>query len=234
MERTVFFAVLFATGTTLTLLLIFKAMALWGDRVPRQVLGTGGYRKGYNETPILAYRIPVLNALIALLQRKERLVSRVLGAQGANDSRSRVRELPFLIDLFVVCTDGGLNLLQAIERLSNRVHPSLQGLLEMILREVKLGKPLVDAVEGVARSMDFEELRLFSRGLRLGQALGTPINEILRQTAQLIRERANQAMLKRLSLTPLKLTVCALLFFYPPIFVVLVLPHLLAFINGSW
>lgn len=143
-------------------------------------------------------------------------------------------EVPFLLDLLVICADGGMNLHQGLAAASALVGGPLGGELSHLRRNLDLGQPLPMALEALARRLDTEEVRASVRILKIGQALGTPVAESLRHASRYVRYRLRLGTEQRLAAVPLKLTLCTLAFFMPPIFVLLLLPNVLNFAGSRW
>lgn len=152
----------------------------------------------------------------------------------ARARRAVAREVPFLLDLLVLGADGGLNLHQALEAASDLVDGPLREALAELRRQTRTGLPLARALEGLAERWNVEEVRTFVRVLRIGQALGTPVGEALRQASAFLRERQRLETQRRLAAVPLQITLCTLFFFLPPVFVILLVPNLLNFMGSAW
>lgn len=152
----------------------------------------------------------------------------------ARARRAAAREVPFLLDLLVLGADGGLNLHQSLEAASDLVDGPLREALADLRRQTRTGLPLARALEGLAERWNVEEIRTFVRVLRIGQALGTPVGEALRQASAFLRERQRLETQRRLAAVPLQITLCTLFFFLPPVFVILLVPNLLNFMGGAW
>lgn len=210
----------FVGGTSLSILNIWAAINTERFRLVERV--SGDFQKD-SVTRVHGGRI---RSIMARVSAKMFSIKGNLGNKASAD-------IPFLVDLLTVCTDGGMNLQQAMERIA-AIPGCNYPVLSEIVRRTKLGKSIIKSVEDVASLWRSGELLVLVRALRLGLALGVPINEILQQVAALLRSRQRLALQKRLAITPLKLTFSALVFFYPPIFVVILLPHVLSFLRGQW
>lgn len=143
-------------------------------------------------------------------------------------------DLPFLLDLMVIASDSGMNMFQVIEVAGAYVRGPLSESLRKAREEFRLGRPVVETLEGVALAIGHMEARNLARTLRLSLALGTPIAESLRQSAGVIRQRRRQAVEQRLNTLSLKLSVCAITLLFPPWLVLVLLPNVLSFMGGNW
>src|SRR6185295_17372747 len=69
---------------------------------------------------------------------------------------------PIFLDLLVVCSEAGLTPRAGIERVSRELthtHPFLGANLFLMCLELRAGRPLVEAIEGLSRRIDIEEVR---------------------------------------------------------------------------
>ncbi len=154
---------------------------------------------------------------------------------GENEAAARRRELAAWLDLLLLEVEAGRGLRQAVEEVSPHAGGGMRPVLEAVLRDLGMGATLVEALEARSGTAGLgEEWRAVVRGLRLGQRLGTPVAESLRQLAGDLRRRQRQDLELRLSLLPLKLGLVGLLFFFPPLLVLLVLPNVLQFLRSPW
>lgn len=161
---------------------------------------------------------------------------RAAARRGERERKRRLvaAEVPFLLDLLVICADGGLNLHQGLVTASDLVAGPLGEGLFRLRRDLDMGRPLPGALDALARALDTEEVRSVVRIVKIGQALGTPVGESLRNASRYLRHRLRLATEQRLAAMPLKLTLCTLAFFMPPIFVLLLLPNVLNFAGSRW
>lgn len=168
----------------------------------------------------------------------ERLAARLRAVcgRGSLEARRRriAREVPFLLDLLVICADGGMNLHQSLATAADLVGGPLGEGLSHLRRDLDWGAPLPAALEALARRLDTEEVRALVRILKIGQALGTPVADSLRQASRHLRDRLRLSVEQRLAGAPLKLSLCTLAFFMPPVFVLLLLPNVLNFAGTRW
>lgn len=126
-----------------------------------------------------------------------------------------------------------MNLHQAVIAASGHVPGRLGTEMLRVRRELEQGRSLTDVLDALAVRLPLDEVRGFVRLAKRGQRLGTPVVDSLRQTASFIRRCRRQRLARALGLLPLKLTLCVLCFFLPPILVVLLLPAFLGLAGGG-
>jgi tight adherence protein C len=134
---------------------------------------------------------------------------------------------PTFLDLLVVCSEAGLAPRAGIERVSReitRTHPFLGANLFLMSLELRAGRPLVEAVEGLGRRINLDEVRSFGSLLQQTEELGTNLTSTLRVFSDDMRARRFfQAEEKAYGL-PVKLVLPLALFVFPGMLVVALLP----------
>lgn len=81
--------------------------------------------------------------------------------KGKRQARFR-RALPDALDVLVICLEGGLSLPGALKRISGELraaHPELAAELNIVQREVQLGRSTGDALQQMGVRTDLEEVR---------------------------------------------------------------------------
>jgi tight adherence protein B len=112
------------------------------------------------------------------------------------------------IALFEQQLPDALLALSSTMRSGSSLSTALQGLVQhsmaplsqefaVVNREVRLGVPLQDAVESLAKRLPGEALRMFATTVRVASRSGGPMAVVLEQTARTLL--ANQQIVKRLS-----------------------------------
>jgi tight adherence protein C len=129
---------------------------------------------------------------------------------------------PDTIDLLVVCSEAGMGLESALERVAhemNETNPGMARVLYGLLDDLRILPNRTDA---------FEKLGAMSEGLRrfgtmVGQSLqyGTPLGQALRSIAVDIRRERITKLEERAHKLGAKLTIPMVLFMLPAMFVIL-------------
>lgn len=144
-----------------------------------------------------------------------------------------VREFAAFIDMLVLCVDGGMNLHQAVAVAAGYVQGRLKAEMASLQLELQKGETLQAALEALSDKLPGEEIRGVVRLLARSQRLGTPVSEALRLAARFLRQRRRQRARKALGLLPLQLAFCALAFFLPPLFFILLFPAVVVLAGGG-
>jgi tight adherence protein C len=134
---------------------------------------------------------------------------------------------PTFLDLLVVCSEAGLTPRAGIERVSReitRTHPFLGANLFLMSLELRAGRPLVEAVEGLGRRVNLDEVRSFGSLLQQTEELGTNLTNTLRVFSEDMRARRFFRAEEKAYGLPVKLVLPLALFVFPSMLVVVLLP----------
>ena len=140
------------------------------------------------------------------------------------------RNLPDALDLLVICMEAGLGIDQAMVRVGEEIRltsPALAEELQIINREQRAGKPRLDAWRSMAERVDIDVVRQFVTMLVQTERFGTPIASALGQFADTLRTRRTQIVEEAAAKTGVKLLFPLVLFIFPSIFVVTLMPAIL-------
>lgn len=148
-------------------------------------------------------------------------------------ARQKNRELeyadgfPDLLDLLVASVEAGLSLDAAVSRVSDelaRRYPRLTVHLRILTLELRAGKSRKDAWLAFADRLGIDDARALATMLRQAEEMGTSLGETLSVFSLDMRaKRMLRAEEKALAL-PVKLTVPLILFIFPCLIGVLMLP----------
>ncbi len=102
------------------------------------------------------------------------------------------RALPDALDVLVICLEGGLSLPSALKRVSAELrtaHPVLAFELNIVQREVQLGRSSGEALRQFADRTDLEELRMLSSLILQSERFGASLVKALRVHADMLRQK---------------------------------------------
>ena len=176
-------------------------------------------KPGHGMAPVL---LAAILALIALLGPDQ-----VLSLRQKDREREYADGFPDLLDLLVASVEAGLSLDAAVGRVTDelvRRYPRLTIHLRMLTLELRAGKSRKDAWTAFADRLGIDDARAFATMLRQAEDMGTSLGETLSVFSQDMRQkRMLRAEEKALAL-PVKLTVPLILFIFPCLLGVLLLP----------
>ena len=163
-----------------------------------------------------------LLAVVALLGPDQVLMMRRTARE-----REYADGFPDLLDLLVASVEAGLSLDAAVARITEeleRRYPWLSVHLRLLNLELRAGKSRKDAWATLADRLGIEDARSLATMLRQAEEMGTSLGDTLSVFAQDMRaKRMLRAEEKALAL-PVKLTVPLILFIFPCLLGVLLLP----------
>lgn len=157
----------------------------------------------------------------------------LMGPEQVLNARRRNRELeyaegfPDLLDLLVASVEAGLSLDAAVSRVTDelvRRYPNLVVHLRFLVLELRAGRSRKEAWAAFAERLGIDDARALATMLRQAEDMGTSLGETLTVFSQDMRaKRMLRAEEKALAL-PAKLTVPLILFIFPCLLGVLLLP----------
>ncbi len=144
---------------------------------------------------------------------------------------------PDLMDLLVVCTDAGLAMAAALERVRHELgdsYPSLAANIHLANLEIRAGRSVSEALEHFGDRLGLEETRSFAVLIQQSDQLGSSISDALRVYSEDMRhKRLSRAEEKAYGL-PAKLSVPMMVCIFPVLFIVILLPIIVRLITGNW
>jgi tight adherence protein C len=169
-----------------------------------------------------ALAVAALLSLVALLGPDQ-----VLNMRKQSREREYADGFPDMLDLLVASVEAGLSLDAAVSRVTDelaRRYPNLTVHLRYLTLELRAGRARKDAWSGFADRLGIEDARAMATMLRQSEDMGTSLGETLTVfSADMRIKRMLRAEEKALAL-PAKLTVPLILFIFPCLLGVLILP----------
>jgi tight adherence protein C len=137
------------------------------------------------------------------------------------------RSLPDVLDVMVVCLEGGLSLQAALSRVGRELgaaHPLLAHELGIVEREIELGRRTGDAMRQFANRFDLEELRSLASVISQTERYGASVVQALLVYSDTMRIKRRQRAEEMAQKASIKMVFPTLLCIFPGIFVVLLGP----------
>ena len=144
------------------------------------------------------------------------------------------RALPDVMDMVVVCLDGGLSPVAALDKVAGEMHmayPLIASELKLVIRGTELGQSTGEALQQFAGRFDLEELRRLASMVVESDRFGTSVGKILRVHAGDMRVRRHQRAEEMARKAVVKLVFPTALCILPCIFVVVLVPSLVHIIR---
>ena len=139
------------------------------------------------------------------------------------------RSLPEFLDLLCVSVQAGLSFDGALSKITARMSGPLIDEFKRFQNDISLGMTHQYALNQVAKRCDLEEMYLFITSIIQAEKLGTSMGRTLKIQADNMRDRHRQFIKAEAMKAPVKIIFPMVVFIFPSIFVVLLLPTLLSF-----
>jgi len=156
-----------------------------------------------------------------------------------NLARRRKRRLsngfPDALDLLVVCTEAGLGLNQAIDRVAHEIednYPDLSQELELVNVEIRAGVKREDALRDLAQRTGLEDIRGLVALLTQSMRLGTGVADTLRIYSEEFRDKRMQRAEEIAAKIGTKMIFPLVVCLFPGFFVVILGPAYLRIIEA--
>ena len=152
------------------------------------------------------------------------------------DSRKAARQLEFrralpdVLDVIVICLEGGLSLSGALRYVAEDLrtaHPLMADELNIAQREVQLGLSPGESLRKLAERTDLEEIRSLASVIIQADRLGASLIKSLRTHADTLRLKRRQHAEEMAQKAGTKILFPTILFIFPALFVVILAPGLI-------
>jgi len=157
----------------------------------------------------------------------------VFGPDKVVEARRKEREMeyrngfPDVLDLLVASVEAGLALDAAVNRVTDemvRRHPHLAEQLRILTLELRAGRSRKDAWSAFGERLGLDEARAFATMLRQTEEMGTSLGETLTVFSDEMRAKRMLRAEEKAMALPAKLIVPLILFIFPCLLGVLILP----------
>ena len=148
----------------------------------------------------------------------------------SNRQQEMQQALPDLIDLLVICTESGLGMDAAINRVAKEAVGSSVALAEefhLVALEIRAGAGRTTALKNMALRTNLEDLNGFVSMLVQADKFGTSLAESLRIQSDVMRVKRMQRAEEIAAKVPVKMLMPLIFFIFPALMIVLIGPAFL-------
>ena len=183
-------------------------------------------------------KLPVMAKMtVALLAVGLGYIAPDVYCKNLSDKRKTVlkRALPDALDLMVICTESGLNLDSAFQRVAREFAsscPELSDELELTSIELGFLQERREALLNLDRRIDLPTVTALTATLIQAERYGTPLSQSLRTLAMEMRDQRLMQAEEKAARLPAILTVPMVVFILPALFIVLIGPGILKTIDA--
>lgn len=146
----------------------------------------------------------------------------------AKKRRDSAREgFPDMLDLLISCIEAGLGLDAALANVAKELgtrYPVLKINLDLLNLEILAGRRRHDAFKNFAERLNLEEAKSLTIMLKQAEEMGSSLGFALRTFSEEMRTRRMLTAEEKAMALPAKMTVPLILFIFPTIMVMLMLP----------
>jgi len=142
---------------------------------------------------------------------------------------------PDMMDLLVACLESGLGLDAALLRVSEEIkgrHPVLHTNLEIMNLEIRTGRLRHDAMMNFANRINLDAAKALTLMLKQAEDMGSSIGKALRVFSEDMRAKRMLIAEEKAMALSAKLTVPLILFIFPTIMAILLVPASLRIMAG--
>jgi tight adherence protein C len=137
------------------------------------------------------------------------------------------RALPDALDVLVICLEGGLSFAGALRRVVGELrtaHPHLAAELNIVQREIQLGRSTGEALRQFAGRADLEEIRSLASVVIQSERFGASLVKALRVHAETLRQKRMQYAEEMAQKASTKMLFPTILLIFPGVFIVILGP----------
>ena len=137
------------------------------------------------------------------------------------------KQLPEVLDLLCVSVQAGLSFDAALAKITARMKGELINECKRLQEDIRMGMVRRTAMRNLANRCDVQDVALFMTSIIQAERLGTSMSKTLKNQADNIRERRRQYVKAEAMRAPVKIVFPLVLFIFPALFVVTLVPTLL-------
>ncbi|MCM1566977.1 MAG: type II secretion system F family protein [Dehalobacter sp.] len=138
-----------------------------------------------------------------------------------------LRTLPDILDLVMVSVEAGLGFDAAMMKVVEKQKGILAEEFNLVLQEIKIGKPRREALRDMAKKNDVEDLSNVIASLVQADQLGISMGNVLRNQSAQIRLRRKQRIQEAAQKAPVKMMIPLVFFVFPSLFIVILGPAII-------
>ncbi|MFF2446220.1 type II secretion system F family protein [Neobacillus sp. NPDC058068] len=145
--------------------------------------------------------------------------------------RIALREFPDVLDLLTVSLEAGLGFDAAVSKVVSKKEGVLVAEFQRCMEEIRLGKTRREALSGIRDRVDVDMVKSFISSVLQAEKLGIGMVRVLRVQSNEVREQRKQRAEEEAMKAPIKMLFPLVLFIFPSLFIVLLGPAVIQFID---
>ena len=140
-------------------------------------------------------------------------------------------ELPDVLDLLTVSLEAGLGFDSALSKVVSKKEGVLSNEFHRCLEEIRLGKTRREALSSIRERLIVHEVKSLISSILQAEKLGIGMVQVLRVQSTEVREQRKQRAEEEAMKAPIKMLFPLVLFIFPSLFIVLLGPALIQFLQ---
>ena len=178
----------------------------------------------------LILTVPLSGALIAVLGY---VGPRLWVEQRIAQRRQQIhRSLAEATDLLTLVVESGMSLDEGLLSITERFHNALGDEIGKVLREIRLGRPRMAALEHMAESVGVADLHHLVESIVQSDQMGVPIARLLRVQATEMRRRQRQLAQERAAQASSRMVFPMVGCIFPVLWIVLLGPAIIQIVGS--
>ncbi|TME16244.1 MAG: type II secretion system F family protein, partial [Chloroflexi bacterium] len=154
-------------------------------------------------------------------------------SSAAGRRRKQIQKaLPDAMDLLTISAEAGQSFDAAVQNVVEKFHNALTDELAIVIREVQLGRPRLDALEDMGRRSGVEDVNNFVQAVVQSEQMGVGISKILRIQAAELRRRRRQRAQEQAAQASLKMMLPMVGCIFPTLWIILLGPAVLVVLKA--
>jgi len=142
------------------------------------------------------------------------------------------KELPDVLDLMTVSIEAGLGFDAAMQRVTEKAKGAIADEFNTTLQEIRMGKTRREALRDLGIRTGVADLSRFVESLVQADQLGVSLGNVLRNQSDQMRILRRQRVQEQAMKAPVKMLFPMLLFIFPCIFIIILTPAIIQFVNA--
>lgn len=176
------------------------------------LIGSGAMAVGY-PVEIFAFFALILGFFLPFFWLNDRMNRRRISIR---------KDLPYMLDLFTLCVEAGLDFTTALNRLVPKFSESPLGYeLGTLMHELQIGKSRVEGLKDLAWRINLIEMTTVTNAITQAEKLGSSIGPILRIQSEDARRRRGLRAEELAMKAPVKLLFPLAAFIFPTTFLII-------------
>ncbi len=142
---------------------------------------------------------------------------------------------PDAMDLLVLCIESGLGIDAALHRVAEDIdlsHPLLNQELKYVSDSIRAGQTRTAALKQLSQRVDLEDIQSFTSLIIQTEKLGVSITQAIKKISESIRTKRRIKAEELAAKLPVKLLFPVILFFFPSILVVVLVPAIIKIVEA--